>query len=183
MFFSVLFYTLLSSSVFVYGIGLTRLTFYSQSPRLYFIKLFKLLCTVAAASSLSYFFSVNLLCKNNLQELFPFITLLIFITVSVFIEIILRLCTRTSTAEFAISFLSVLLAMAESNSMIECIIISSSCIVSFFILVPVLNAIRKKTSAKGKAPFDIFILLLTFAVIILTSLWWNTSWLNGEVFK
>ncbi|MCR5218357.1 hypothetical protein [Treponema sp.] len=183
MLFSIIFYTLLSSAVFIYGIGLSRLTFYSQSPRLYFIKLFKMLCTVSATSSLSYLFSVYLLGKNNLQDMFPFISVLILLTISAFIETILRLSTRTSTAEYALSFLSIILAMGESNSLSECVIISCACVLSFFILVPVINTIRKRAAATGKNPMDIFIVLITFAIIMITSLWWNTSWLNSEVFK
>ncbi|MBE6353897.1 hypothetical protein [Treponema sp.] len=183
MLLTVLFYTFLSSAVFIYGIGLSRLTFYSQSPRLYLIKLFKFLCSVSASSSLSYLFSVNLLTKEQLTDMIPFVTVLILIAVSSFIETILRLSAKTSTAEFAISFLCVLLALYESTSLSECVLISVACMLSIFILVPAVNTIRKRSAATGKTPKDIFIVLLTIAIIMIIALWWNTSWLNGEVFK
>ena len=61
--------------------------------------------------------------------------------------------------------------------------ISCFSVAAFYILVPVLYAIRKRLDVKGKNVKVFILIYLSIAVIIITLLAWNVTWLNPEVLK
>ncbi|MBP5251785.1 MAG: hypothetical protein J6Z17_05160 [Treponema sp.] len=180
---NILFYVVSSSAVLVYCLGINRAALFSQSPRLIPVKFIKMILTVTPVCALSYLFTAKLLVRADLSELYPFVALLIFILISVFIESIVRITLRTTTADYALSYSFVLLSLAESSSIAECILIACISSAAFFLLIPFLVAIRKRSSADGKSFKDLFIVYIGIAVIMIITLAWNVSWLNPGAIK
>ena len=183
MLYSFFFYIFASSAILISANGLNRVLIYSQSPKPGTIKCIKMLISVVSSAALSYLFSAKLLLIADLSELYPFTAMLIFPLISVFVESIIRIASRTSSAEFAISFMSVLLAVGESTSLLECMLISATCVIAFFVIIPFLSAIRKRVNASGKNSRDFFLIAVSAAIIIIITLAWNVSWLNPGVLK
>ena len=183
MIYSLFFYVFASSAILIYGNGLNRILFYSQSPKIGAIKCLKMLLSVVSSAALSYLFSAKLLLIADLSELYPFAAMLIFPLISVFVESIIRIASRTSSAEFALSFMSVLLALAEGSSILECMLISATGVIAFCVIIPFLSAIRKRVNASGKNARDFFLISASVAIIIIITLAWNVSWLNPKVMK
>lgn len=176
----ILYYLIFTSSVFIYGIGINKATLISESPNHIFLNITKMVLTVASSSVLTYLITEWLLVKVNLVELYPFIAVLIFASLSVFIESVIRITTKVNTAEFAVSILCVLLAINESSSILECLIISIVCSLSFYLSIPFIFSIKKRIEISR--PSDFFenssLIFISIAVIIISLLAWNVSWFN-----
>ncbi|MDY4902510.1 MAG: hypothetical protein SO116_06520 [Treponema sp.] len=178
-----LFYFICSSAVLIYGIGLNRVVVFSNNPKSFALKAFKMLACVSSTVALTYLLCGKVFIKADLSELYPFVALLIFTGVSVFLEVIVRITSRINTSEFAVSFLCILLGLGEGTKLSESILISCFSAAAFYILVPVLYAIRKRLDVKGKNVKVFILIYLSIAVIIITLLAWNVTWLNPEVLK
>lgn len=183
---SVLFYYIsYASIVLVYGIGMERAVFLSGNKGPLFIKAMKMLITASSVSALSYLFVNLLLVPNELSELYPFAVLLIFIPVSVFIEAIVRITTKTSAVEFSISILFIFIGLTESASLAECVFIVCVCVVSFFIFIPLFHSLCRKFDLYGgrsEVSRNSFV-LASIAIIMLILLCWNVAWMNKGVFQ
>ena len=182
---NLLYYVLYASAVVVYGIGLERESSLSRTPRYLVLDGLKMLITVSATSTLSYLVISRLLVPHGLAELFPFICVLVFAMISVFVESIIRITARISMAEYTVSILCVLLGVNESVSLAECVLNSIFCVAAFFAFLPVLYAVRKRTELSH--PMEDFqnlsLLFLSFAIVLVILLTWNVSWLNPGVFQ
>ena len=120
------------------------------------------------------------------MELYPLAALLVFMTISVFLETMIRITMRTVTSDFCFSFLIVLLALNESVNILDTILISLSSLLSFFCLLPLLYAVKKKISILGISERHAnkkSLLLIVLAVIIIIISAGNVSWLNPGVIK
>jgi Na+-translocating ferredoxin:NAD+ oxidoreductase RnfA subunit len=179
------YYAFFSSVVFVYGIGLDRASLLSKKRRNLGLKIAKMILCVSSTSALSYLFVNGLLVPADLGELFPFAAVLIFAVISVFVEAIIRITTKISGAEFGASILFILLSLAESSSLAECVLISCFCTVSFFACIPVLFSIshRIELNENLKEHKKTGFILVSVAIISLITLCWNVSWLNKGVFS
>lgn len=180
-----LYYTIFSSIVIIYGIGLSKTVEIGVS--LFYKPVFylKALFTIISSSVLSWIFTKYILVPLKLVELFPLVSLLIFICISAFIEALVRLTCGFSVSEFVISFLTILLSIFESASILFSILICVSSFVSLFIFVPFGIAFKNKITANGKtidekycALFFIFI-----AVLILLLTVFDANWISLGVLK
>lgn len=182
---NILYYMVYTSSVLIYGIGINRAVIYCDKMEHLLLKSFKLILTVETTSVLSYLVMTKLLLPANVTEMYPFIAVLIYVAIAVFIEAIIRITARTSTAEFGISFMYVLLALNESISLSECAINACIFTATFFLLIPVLHAISKRIqiSRHTKEFENSSLLFISLAIIMITLLVWNVTWLNPGVFK
>lgn len=179
------YYALYTSAVLIYGIGINRATIISEKPENYALLFVKMLITVISSAVLTYIIDLYLLIPVHLTELFPFVSVLIFSGVSVFIESIIRITSKTNAAELAVSLLTVILAVNESISLEQCVIISCFCTLSFYIFVPFLYAIQKRIEITRPATDfrNSSLLIISIALIILSLVAWNVSWLNPGVFQ
>ena len=126
MIFTVLHYFLFSSAVLIYGIGLNNATIFCDSIselKLYFVKS---VFTVLISTVLSWIIIQQFLIPFRIVELYPLAALLVFMTISVFLETMIRITMRTVTSDFCFSFLIVLLALNESVNILDTILISLS---------------------------------------------------------
>ncbi|MBP3415902.1 MAG: hypothetical protein J6K76_00865 [Spirochaetaceae bacterium] len=169
-------------SVFLYGIGLNRAVIISSSPKGLALSYTKSLFASVSTVALSYLVIHNLLVPLSLHELYPFVCILIFLLVSVFIEVLIRLTVNSIVTEFSVSFLCILLAINESLSLLEAVLFALCCITSFYILIPVLAALRRRNEHASPLPvFKNSLILFSLAILILFVLVFDASWLNGGI--
>lgn len=182
---NILYYFLFTSAVLIYGIGINRATIICENPKNILIYFIKMIITVCSSSVLTYIFSSKVLIPINIAELFPLVAILIFAIISVFIESIIRLTAKTDASEFSVSFLFLLLSVNESNTILECFIISLICCIAFYAMIPFLYAVKKRIeiSYPTLSLKNSSIIFISLTVLIIILLAYNASWLNPEVFN
>lgn len=169
-------------SVFLYGIGLNRAIIYSSSPKGLGLSYLKSLLSTIPTVGLSYGIIQSLLVPLQLQELYPFVCIMIYLVISVFFEVLIKLTAQFTITEFSVSFLCVLLAINESFSLFESIAFVICCLTSFYILVPILVALRKRNEQANPLPvFKNSLILFSLAILMLFVLVFDASWLNGGI--
>ncbi|HAH62222.1 MAG TPA: hypothetical protein DCL73_09025 [Treponema sp.] len=181
----ILYYLFYCSAVLVYGIGLNRTTVLSRSmdKTLFFLTI-KNAITILCSTALSWVIIMELLIPAGLVELYPLVALLIFLSVSVFVEVLIRITTGFKTSEFGVSYLVILLALNESTDLINAVIAASGCILSLLIILPVMSALRKRIECarpRNDRMKKKSLIMLTMAVVIISLAVWNVSWLNQGV--
>lgn len=181
---TILYYVFYSSIVLVYGIGIERIMILSKKQHDLFLKATKMLICVSSTSSLSYLVINWLLVPIDLAELYPFIIILIFLAISVFVEAIIRITTKISAVESGIALMFIFIGITESNSFGECVFISILCILSFFILIPFIIALTRRNNLNGlKQEYEKNgFLLVSIVIIMFVLLSWSVSWINKGVF-
>jgi Na+-translocating ferredoxin:NAD+ oxidoreductase RnfA subunit len=181
----IFYYLFPASAIFLYGIGLNRVIVMSGNLSGLGLSGIKSIFAVTGSVVLSYLFIEGVLVQVQLVELYPLVCVLIFIIISVFCEVIVRIATNKSTAEFTISLLSILLSVNESNSLADAVVISITCMVSFYLLSILAYTIRRRVELSN--PTSDFksssLLFLSLAVIMVALASWNISWLNPGVCK
>lgn len=177
------YYVFFSSVILIYGIGIERSIVLSKKRNDLLIKGVKMLLCVSSTSALSYLIVNGILIPADLGELYPFVVILFFLSISVFVEAIIRITVKISAVESGISLMFVFLGLTESNSFAECVYISCLSIFTFFISIPFAVSISHRMELNGhKQEFEKnSFILLSFAVVMLVVLSWNVSWLNKGV--
>ncbi|MCQ2578120.1 MAG: hypothetical protein MJ176_06280 [Treponema sp.] len=174
-----LYYAIYSSLVLFYGVGVVRVTqlpFHDSLEVNYLIKIF---CSILISTVLTWLCAMYLLLPLKLVELYPIIAFLIYICVNTFFEALIRITTGKSSAEFAISFLIILLSVNESTSILESMVICCASICSFLFLIPVVYAIGQKIYVKKEnILLNTSLLFLSLVVVILLLSVFDVSWLN-----
>ena len=181
----IMYYMFYCSAVLFYGIGLNRTTVLSRSmDRKLVLQIIKCMIAVLCSAALTWLIIMQILVPAELVELYPVIALLIFISITVFLEIIIRITAGVTTSEFSVSYLIILLALSESTGIADALIIAASSMASFILILPVLYALRQRIEVarprNDKIKKKSFI-MLTMAVIIICLAAWNVSWLNRGV--
>lgn len=181
---TILYYTFFSSAVIFYGIGLSRLGesgIVKFPPVLFFVKM---IITVFASAALSWVISNKLLLKLNILEMYPIIIFLILIVLNTFLECFVRLVSNKTTTEFLISYMIVFLAVTESVTFSQCMVICLSIFCSIGIIYPFLITFKCRIcnnglKLDGKYYSVIFVFLGIIALILSVC---DVSWLNAGVF-
>lgn len=174
-----IYYTFICSSVLFFGIGINRsIQLTSNSLRINYKVVLKSFISVFATTILSFLIIQYLLIPIKLDELFPLLALLIFISINTFIEALVRITAKVSTAEFAVSWLIVILSLYESSNLIEAMLICSSCMLSFQLILPLMYAFQKVIYLK---PYEIkeykqVLVFLSIAVIVLCLSFSDITW-------
>ncbi|WP_191014167.1 hypothetical protein [Treponema zioleckii] len=177
---TILYYILASSAVLFYGIGIHRIASIKGNDSEIVLSAVKALSTTASTTSLSYLLVDWLLIPAQLTELFPLVTILVFLVISLIIEIFLGVGLQKSPLEFSVPFLSTLLGMGEGISLAHAVVISCSCILSFYLLIIIFHSVKERVSfyAPKTGLKSYSVILLSLAVVILAVCGWNTSWFN-----
>lgn len=179
------FYTVFCSAVLIYGIGLSKVTDFKHNFKINFTFFLKMILSIFLTSLLSWEVIYYILIPLKLVELYPIVSLLIFLCVSSLFEIITRLAIGIKTSEFIFSYLIVLLSLSESTSILDIIIICLSCFLSFLILFPFIIAFQRKLSENGqKMNLKYYSLLFLFiSLLVLAISAFDVSWLNKGVIQ
>ena len=180
---TILYYLFFSSIVLVYGIGIERSIVLSKKQHDIMIKALKMIICVSSTSALSYMVVYWLLVPVDLTELYPFVVILFFLAISVFVEAIIRITAKISAVESGITLMFIFIGLTESNSFGECVFISVLCVVSFFMIIPFAIAITRRNELNGRKQEyekNVF-LLITFVIVMFMLLAWNVTWINKGV--
>lgn len=177
---SFLFYFIFASAVLIYGIGINSNAEVTYSRKNLLPVIIKSYVCVISTVVFSFLINKFLLLPVGLIELYPMFALLVFMALSVFIEILIQVTAKKSASEFAIAFLCVVLALNEGITLVDAIIIAFSCLTSFYLLIPFLYAIlRRIDSVKNLDAYSqkcsMFFIMVVF-ILALYSL--NISWFN-----
>lgn len=186
MIFTILHYFIFSSAVLIYGIGLNNATIICDEIQTIKLNFIKIILSVLFSTVISWIIIQNFLIPLNITELYPIISFLVFITISIFLESMIRITTKKITSDFNFSFLIVLLALSESINIIDVILISISSIMSLIILLPILKVIKNKINMLGNTERHCnkkSLILISIAIIIIILSTGNISWLNPGVIK
>ncbi|MGI5172082.1 hypothetical protein H0R92_00575 [Treponema sp. OMZ 840] len=169
----------------IYGIGIKKLLYTNYSLNYLVLSGIKSACTAVSAILATWFLALNLLAPYSLAVLFPFFTVAISFLFSFIFDKIINICFKIKTEEFDIAFLSVILAVSEGFTLKQTLIIAVICVLSFYLLYPLLAAIRKRLRITNTDPAfaDNIMIFLTLALISCGFYGWNLSWLNPEIFK
>lgn len=180
-----LYYTIFSSIVIIYGIGINRTVEIGVTAFYKPIFYLKALFTIISSSVLSWLFTKYILVPLKTVELFPLVSLLIFICISTFIEALVRLTCGFSVSEFIISFLIILISIFESTSILFTILICVSSFISLVNLVPFCISFKKKITANGKTIdekyYALFFIFIAVLILLLTV--FDANWITLEVLK
>ena len=163
-------YLFFTSAVFVYGLGMNRAFTISEHPRKLFNGTLKMLISISSSTAISFIVAKEVLLPVRLTEVYPLAAVLVFSTISIFIESVVRITTKKSSAEYTASILSVLLGVGEGTSVLEAVIISCLCVFSFLLAILILYMLRKKFSNKTG------LVLISISVILVALHFWNASW-------
>lgn len=186
MIFTALHYFIFSSVILIYGIGLNNSIILCDSfskLKLYFIKS---ILTVLSTVVLTWVIIQQFLIPLRITELYPIAAVLVFMAISIFLETMIRITTRSVTSDFCFSFLIVILSLNESISILDTITISIASLLSFIVLLPVLYTVRCKLDIAETAehPENVkSLLLIALAVIVTIISAGNVSWLTSGVLK
>lgn len=178
-------YGILCAVPLVYGIGLKKLLGKAKQPFYIIAAAVKSLCTVLITVFATRFLTVKLLVPYSLAVLYPFFAFPLTLAFSVLFCRIIYLCCKIETEEFDIAFLSVILAVSEGFTLTHALIIAAVGTLSFYILFPVLGAVRRRLQMTRIHPAvnDTVMIIITLALIGCGLYGWNLSWLNSGLFK
>ncbi|MBQ0165980.1 MAG: hypothetical protein KBT02_02585 [Treponema sp.] len=173
-------YLIFSSAVFVYGIGLKRVIVFSNKPKNVLFQMFRMVITICISVFVCRGITLLFLVPARLQELFPFVCILFTYIFSLLTEKLFEYIFHIETKEISITICSVLIAVNEGLDMIHSIIIGTSCCLSFFLVLPILYAIRSRLHySQQQIDFKQGALIfLSIAIIMLVLFSLNVSWFN-----
>ncbi len=174
------YYALYTSVVFIYGVGINQSLVLSENYSKIFIKAIKMLLAVCSTVALTYLFTSYLLAPARLTEMLPFVAVVIFIIISVFVEFLIRITAKTDASDYGLSMLFVLLALFESTTLAESIINSCICILTFYVFIPLLTCINNiiNVSKHKQRVENIVLMFISLSIIMIALFSWNVSWLN-----
>ena len=175
-----LYYTLFSSMVLVYGIGLNKIAEIGivkfKEPVFYT----KCAFSIISSAVISWLITYYLLVPLTITELYPLVCFIVYACISTFLGGIIRLTTGHMASEFAVSYLIILLSIAESSSLLFTLFISLSGILSMLIIVPFSLTFRRRVCSNGRLLDEKYYSLyfIFLAVLILLLSVWDIAWLN-----
>lgn len=173
------YYVFFSSAILVYGIGMHKAIMKSRKPKNMAMEFCKFMITVVLSSLLVYLITVQLV-KINFGELCPFIAVLVVSLINVFLEMVVKISSRTSILDSAVELMCVVIGVMESVSIWDCLLNSIFCMLSYFICIPFFHGLRKRIEMNEptKNIRNLALLFLSIGIVALMLLAWNASWLN-----
>lgn len=180
-----LYYTLFTSSVLIYGIGVNKIVEIGITKKINILSYIKAVISILSTSMVGWIVTTFVLVPISLVEYFPLVIFLLFVAINTLIEGLMRLTTGKSYSEFIISFLIVLLSIFETTSFLDTVVICVSCFCSIILLIPFSIIFKKRLCSNGKLLDEKYysFILIFFAVIILILSVWDIGWLTPGVIQ
>lgn len=179
------YYAIFASVVLVYGIGFNKIAEIGTVKFKETIFYVKCAITVVSSVVISWLIIHYLLVPLKITELYPLVCFIVFACISSFLGAIINLTTGKSTTEFSISFLIILLSIAESSSLLMSIIISLSSIVGMILIIPFSLTFRRRVCSNGnlldETYYCLYFIFLAVLILLLTA--WDIGWLNQGVIQ
>lgn len=186
-FFNLLFFfCFYSSAVLVYGIGLKQVITASKICKFDILIQAVITVLIVTLSILIVWpISMYFLVPFNLQPLIPFFCLLTVLPFSILINITSQKIPSITVADFFISVPCVLLSITESISLSQSLISGFLFLTSYYLLIPVIYAIRKRI--EYSEPMKDFnngsLIFISISILLCAMFATNISWLNFGAFK
>ena len=139
-YYTFLFYSIFSSVVLIYGVGLNKIAeigIVKFKDKIFYVK-----CAISIISSSVISWLIT--------ELYPLVCFIVYATICTFLGGIIRLTTGRTTTEFAISYLVILLSIAESSSLLFTLFISLCSLLSMLIIIPFSLTFRRRVCSNGR---------------------------------
>ncbi len=178
-------YTLFSSILLFYGIGLNKTVEIGITKFSSIIFYIKSIITIFSTSSLTWLLTYYILMPINLVELFPLICILLFICINIFVDSLIRLTSGITAPEYIVSLLIILISIFESTSFLNTIAICLSGLLAILTMVPLAITFKKRICNNGRKLDERYYSLFFFflAVIIIAISVFDSSWLQKGVIK
>ena len=177
-----LYYSFFASVILFSGVGTNKILDLNLEKLKSLTYCLKIIFSIMVSSIVGWFVTKGILVPLKIVELFPLVCFLIYICIDAFLEALIRLTTGKSAAEFIFSYLVIILAISEGFSVLNILIITTSCLCSFIGIVPFILAFKKRNS-DTKSDIIFCRLFLYLALLLLTLSVWDIAWLNPEVFQ
>ena len=175
-----LYYSIFSSVVLIYGIGLNKIAeigIVKFNEPIYYIKG---AISIVSSAVISWLITYYLLVPLTITELYPLVCFIVYACISTFLGGIVRLTTGHTTSEFAVSYLLILLSIEESSSLLFTLFISMSGLISMLIIIPFSLTFRRRVCSNGRLLDEKYYSLyfIFLAVLILLLSVWDIAWFN-----
>lgn len=179
-----LYYIVFCSVNIIYGVGLNVPFTLDKKINIDLLKCLRIYLVVTITSLLSYILLENFFTALDLVDFYPFLSLVIYIIISSLVDFIFKISTKKIYSDFCISFLYVLITVSESITILDCFYIPFCCVLSFIVLLLLVTVLLKRMeNISFKSDFyKIVIIMIIIAIIAISLLSWNISWLNKDVF-
>lgn len=173
---NLLFFLIFSSAVYNYGIGLQ---FKKYTLKEYLISFAQVFVELFFSLTLSWFLIQKALVPIGLPKLFPLIAFLSFYISHSLIHFFLDLIKIDASTELFVPVLILIISIFHSLSYTMALIISFSCLISYFFSIPLFYAIEIRINKAQVQP--VFrtgaLILISLAVIMLSLYAFDLSWL------
>ena len=177
-----LYYSFFASVILFSGIGTNKILNLDLNRLKSFTYCIKIIISIMLSTVVGWFITKGILGPLKIAELFPLVSFLVYICIDSFLEALIRITTGKSAAEFIFSYLVIILAISEGFSVVNILVITTSCLASFIGFVPFIMAFKKRNS-DTKTDIMFCRLFLYLALLILALSVWDIAWLNPEVFQ
>ena len=176
---TVLFFFIISSALYNYGLGLHVVLLKKQSLKTHLIHFGQISAELVLSLVLSWLVIQKLLVPFQLTALFPLVVFLIFYLVHSFIRLFLEKFTTDISKEQFIPLLILILSFLHSTTLPNALIVASSCLISYFLAIPILHAIYVRISQTYPLPTYKMraLILISISVIMLALYAFDLSWL------
>lgn len=178
-------YIIISSTTLVYGIGLKKLFCFTDKPQHLIVHFLKSLFCIVTSISLTWLITNYLLAPFDMSIVYPFFAVLFSVSFGLLFQRYIFSSLKIDTAEFMLTFLSIILAVGEGSSYVYTLLIGISSCLSYYILIPFLFAIyqRIQNLRPNHELTTIALIFISLAFIIFALYSWNVSWLNIGVYQ
>ncbi len=178
-------YTLFSSILLFYGIGLNKTIEIGITKSSSLIFYIKSVITIFSTSSITWLLTHYILIPINLVELFPLICILLFICINIFVDSLIRLTSGFTAPEYVVSLLIILISIFESTSFLNTLTICLSSLLAISIMLPLSITFKKRICNNGRKLDEKYYSLFFFflAIIIIVISVFDSSWLQKGVIK
>ena len=180
------FFTIYCSGVFIYGIGIRQIV--QNSEKLSWKILIQLILTLIMISVCIIVINpiIEYIVKPyNLKELIPLVILLVILPVDAIFGIIKNRFPDIKCSDLLITYPVLLLSFFESVNLTDALTTAIPCIISYYLFLPIIYAVRKRISITNRSTIInvTSLIFITIAVILCAFLAFNYSWLSIGVLK
>lgn len=183
---TLVFYTVFSSVVLIYGAGLNTATVISERMKDLTLPLVRIFSSVLSSATLTWVITKFILVPLKITLLYPLVAVLVFIAFSLFIDSLIRIVSGKAAKDFNFSFLVVLLALNESARLADVLLISLSAFLSISLVIPLFHSLERRIDVAGNSMIHSnrkSLLLVSAAIVIVALLSGNVSPFTPGVLK
>lgn len=177
---TVFYYFLGASVIMYYGIGINRLLTFKKDVKSFFTGAAKTLILTLTNIAINWVLIRFIFSPLNISEIFPVFAIIIFSFLSFLSQLVYKTGIMEITEDYAVPFLSIILALCEGYSFLSSIIIGFCCITAFYCFVLLIISLRHRfqlyNREEGFKPFSF--ILISLAVVFIAFYSCNCSWLK-----